>query len=60
MSDPSVYTYESPLKGYENAPALSDELNEDGKSYVSKENSDLSKSYTKFTPPLNNGIRGGL
>ena len=32
MADPSRYTYESPLKGYENAPPLPDEKAADGKS----------------------------
>lgn len=32
MADPSLYTYPSPLEGYENAPQLSDEKAEDGKS----------------------------
>ncbi|KAK2626864.1 hypothetical protein QTJ16_004039 [Diplocarpon rosae] len=32
MADPSLYWYESPLQGYENAPPLSDEKAEDGKS----------------------------
>src|SRR5689334_2520299 len=30
MSDTFLYTYPSPLEGYENLPPLPDELNEDG------------------------------
>jgi DOPA 4,5-dioxygenase len=60
MSDPSIYTYTSPLKGYENAPALPEELAEDGKSYINNQTGVLSESYNKFTSPLDNGIRGGL
>jgi len=32
MADPARYDYPSPLVGYENAPPLSDEKAEDGKS----------------------------
>ena len=32
MADPALYTYPSPLKGWENAPQLPDEKAEDGKS----------------------------
>jgi hypothetical protein len=32
MADPFKYTYDSPLKGYENAPPLPDEKAADGKS----------------------------
>ena len=53
-------TWPSPLAGYENAPALPDEKNEDGKSYVNPPREGLSDSYEKFTAPLNNGTRGGL
>lgn len=60
MADPSLYTYESPLKGYENAPPLPDEKAEDGKSYVNPQTGILSKSYEQFTEPLDRGRRGGL
>jgi hypothetical protein len=60
MADPSLYTYPSPLKGYENAPPLPDERAEDGKSYKNPQTGVLSKSYERFTEPLDNGIRGGL
>jgi hypothetical protein len=32
MADPSVYSYPSPLEGYEGLPALPEEKAEDGKS----------------------------
>jgi len=32
MADPALYTYPSPLRGWENAPQLPDEKAEDGKS----------------------------
>jgi len=60
MSDPSVYTYPSPLKGYEDAPALPEDLAEDGKSYINNQTGILSSSYTEFPSPIDNGIRGGL
>lgn len=60
MSDPSQYTYPSPLDGYENAPPLSDERNADGKSYVNPQTGVLSESYEKFVKPLDNGERGAL
>jgi hypothetical protein len=60
MADPSLYTYPSPLAGYENAPPLPDEKAADGKSFVNPQTGHLSKSYVKFTKPLDSGIRGGL
>jgi hypothetical protein len=60
MSDQSIYTYRSPLEGYENAPELPDKLAEDGKSYINNQTGILSSSYTKFPSPIDNGIRGGL
>lgn len=56
----SGYTYPSPLAGYENAPALPEERAADGKSFVNLQTGVLSKSYEKFTEPLDNGIRGAL
>jgi hypothetical protein len=58
--DPSHYTYPSPLAGYENAPPLSDERAADGKSFVNPQTGILSKSYERFTDPLDNGRRGAL
>ncbi|PBP17239.1 hypothetical protein BUE80_DR011932 [Diplocarpon rosae] len=60
MADPSLYWYESPLQGYENAPPLSDEKAEDGKSLKNTQTGILSKSYERFVEPLDNGIRGGF
>lgn len=60
MADPSLYTYPSPLAGWENLPALPDEKTEDGKSYVNPPTGKLSASYEAFTAPLDTGRRGGL
>ncbi|KAI0888324.1 DOPA-like domain-containing protein [Annulohypoxylon maeteangense] len=54
------HTYPSPLVGYENAPALSDERNEDGKSFKNPVKDTLSKAYTEFPDPLDKGRRGGF
>lgn len=56
----AAYTYASPLTGYEDAPALPDEKNEDGKSYKNPPKDSLSTAYEKFPEPLDNGRRGGL
>ncbi|KAL2214559.1 hypothetical protein CC79DRAFT_1328448 [Sarocladium strictum] len=53
-------TWPSPLKGYENEPPLSDEKNDDGKSYVNAPREGLSESYSSFEAPIDNGIRGGF
>lgn len=53
-------TYPSPLEGYEGAPPLPDEKNEDGKSYKNPANESLSKAYLEFPEPLDNGRRGGF
>ncbi|TVY16037.1 putative 21.2 kDa protein [Lachnellula arida] len=60
MASPAHYTYPSPLAGYENAPPLPDEKAADGKSYVNPPTGVLSKSYERFTEPLDNGIRGAF
>jgi hypothetical protein len=60
MADPSAYTYSSPLEGYEDAPSLSNDLNEDGKSYKNPQPSHLSKAYDQFTAGVTNGVRGGF
>lgn len=54
------YTYPSPLEGYENAPPLPDEKNDDGKSYKNPVNENQSKAYLEFPDPLDKGRRGGL
>ncbi|THX73831.1 hypothetical protein D6D04_08287 [Aureobasidium pullulans] len=60
MSDPSIYTYPSPLEGYKNLPRLSDEKNADGKSYVNPPASKPSPAYDSFTSPITNDERGGF
>lgn len=60
MADPSLYTYPSPLAGWENLPPLPTDISSDGKSYVNPETGVRSKSYEKFTEPLDTGKRGGL
>ncbi|KAK0708310.1 DOPA-like domain-containing protein [Lasiosphaeris hirsuta] len=60
MSDPSAYTYPSPLAGYENAAPLPDERAEDGKSFRIPEMGVLSSAYDKFIDPLENGRRGAF
>lgn len=60
MADPSLYKYESPLKGYENCKLLPDEKAEDGKSYVNPPANKASDAYNSFVAPITNGIRGGF
>ncbi|EKG22412.1 Dopa 45-dioxygenase [Macrophomina phaseolina MS6] len=60
MSDPSLYTYPSPLEGWENLPPLPDERAADGKSYVNPPAEKKSSAYTAFPAPITNGIRGGF
>jgi len=59
MADPELYTYSSPLAGYENAPPLPDKLNEDGKSFYNPPSGVLSASYEKFTDPIDNTLSPG-
>lgn len=61
MADSSLYTYPSPLAGYDkDAAPLPDEKAADGKSYINPPTGVLSKSYEEFTDPIDKGIRGGL
>ncbi|KAF4441830.1 DOPA 4,5-dioxygenase [Fusarium austroafricanum] len=60
MGDASVFTYPSPLTGYENAPPLSDEKAQDGKSFVNPPSDKLSEAYERFIDPLNRSERGGF
>ncbi|KAF4998975.1 hypothetical protein FGRMN_2774 [Fusarium graminum] len=60
MGDASVFTYPSPLTGYENAPPLSDEIAEDGKSYVNPPAEKLSEAYEQFIEPLDRSQRGAF
>jgi hypothetical protein len=57
------FPYESPLKGYEDAPKLSQELANDGvhgTHLLNPERGQRSPAYEKFPEPLDNGRRGGL
>ncbi|KAI0968299.1 DOPA-like domain-containing protein [Xylaria arbuscula] len=54
------HTYPWPLTGYEDAPPLSNERAEDGKSFVNPKNDNLSTAYEKFVEPLDLGRRGGF
>ncbi|KAI4931534.1 hypothetical protein J4E85_004127 [Alternaria conjuncta] len=60
MADPNLYTYASPLKGYEGLEPLSNERAEDGKSYVNPPIEKKSEAYKSFVAPITNGIRGGF
>ncbi|KAL9470851.1 hypothetical protein ACSS6W_008792 [Trichoderma asperelloides] len=60
MANPLKYKYSSPLAGFENAPPLSEERNEDGKSLVNPQREGLSEAYNTFTEPLDNGRRGAF
>ncbi|KAH5582108.1 hypothetical protein HBI24_123670 [Parastagonospora nodorum] len=60
MSDPSLYTYPSPLKGYEGLDPLPNEKAPDGKSYLNPPSSQKSPAYTSFPSPITNGTRGGF
>jgi hypothetical protein len=60
MADPSSYCYAWPLVGFEDAPALPNEKDADGKAIKNPQTGVLSQSYEKFCEPLDNGIRGAL
>ncbi|CBY02177.1 hypothetical protein IAQ61_006766 [Plenodomus lingam] len=60
MADPSLYTYPSPLEGYEGLEPLPKEKAEDGKSFVNPPAEKKSEAYTSFTAPITNSIRGGF
>ncbi|KAK1755664.1 DOPA-like domain-containing protein [Echria macrotheca] len=60
MANPAGYTYPSPLAGYENLAPLSDDRNEDGKSFKNEQTGVRSTAYDKFVEPLDNGRRGGF
>ncbi|KAF2477943.1 uncharacterized protein BDR25DRAFT_330555 [Lindgomyces ingoldianus] len=60
MSDPSYYTYPSPLEGYQGLPPLSNEISEDGKSFVNLPGKKKSIAYSSFVEPITNGRRGGF
>ncbi|MCJ1440834.1 MAG: hypothetical protein MMC23_001320 [Stictis urceolatum] len=60
MAEPSLYGYESPLKGYENRNPLPAEKNADGKSFVNPQTNKLSAAYERFEDPISNDERGGF
>ncbi|KAH7119148.1 DOPA-like domain-containing protein [Dendryphion nanum] len=60
MSDPSLYTYESPLKGYEGLDALPNKKAEDGKSFINPPAAKKSGAYDAFVAPISNNQRGGF
>ncbi|KAF2203050.1 hypothetical protein GQ43DRAFT_288338 [Delitschia confertaspora ATCC 74209] len=60
MADPSLYTYPSPLQGYEDLPPLPQERAADGKSYVNSPAEKKSSAYTSFPSPITNDRRGGF
>ena len=54
-----MYTYPSPLEGFENLEPLP-EVQLDDKSIENTQTGKLSQAYTEFTSGLDNGIRGGF
>ncbi|KAF2402358.1 hypothetical protein EJ06DRAFT_580625 [Trichodelitschia bisporula] len=60
MSDPSLYTFPSPLEGYRDLPPLPNEISDDGKSYINPPAEKPSEAYEKFVAPIANDRRGGF
>jgi hypothetical protein len=60
MPNPWDYKYASPLAGFEDAPPLPTDTNDDGKSLVNPPRDGLSEAYRSFTWPLKTDRRGGL
>ncbi|KAG8426739.1 hypothetical protein J3459_007872 [Metarhizium acridum] len=60
MPNPWDYKYPSPLAGFEDAPPLPADTNEDGKSLVNPPRDGLSEAYRSFTRPLKTDRRGGF
>ncbi|KAF2230529.1 hypothetical protein EV356DRAFT_473437 [Viridothelium virens] len=60
MTDPSLYTFPSPLEGFENLPSLPEERAADGKSFVNPPSDKKSLAYTQFVSPIGNDNRGGF
>lgn len=76
MADPSLYTYPSPLEGYQNLEPLPEygrphqptsnvlivnrEKAADGKSFVNPPAERKSEAYSSFVSPITNGKRGGF
>ena len=76
MSDPSLYQYESPLKGWERLDPLPKYVQsfqvycvkltvfsdkaEDGKSFINPPAAKKSDAYDAFVSPISNDRRGGF
>ncbi|KAF2687702.1 hypothetical protein K458DRAFT_168921 [Lentithecium fluviatile CBS 122367] len=60
MSDPSLYTYPSPLEGYGGLEPLPNDISEDSKSFVNPPAAKKSEAYNAFVSPITNGRRGGF
>lgn len=60
MADSSLFDFPSPLTGYEHAPGLPEDRNEDGKSMRNNSTGKLSSAYAEFPDPLLRNRRGGL
>ncbi|RVX67946.1 putative 21.2 kDa protein [Exophiala mesophila] len=60
MSDTFLYSYPSPLEGYEGQEPLGEELEEDGKSFKNPKTGIKSEAYNRFTGGVTNGRRGGF
>jgi len=59
MADPALYTFPSPLEGYENLEPLP-EVIQDDKSIANPQSGKLSEAYDHFITPLDNTKRGGF
>ncbi|KAH0603561.1 uncharacterized protein H6S33_007883 [Morchella sextelata] len=59
MADPELYTFPSPLAGYENLPPLPTTINADGKSFYNPPAEKLSDAYEKFAAPIDNTVSPG-
>ncbi|KAK5988321.1 putative 21.2 kDa protein [Cladobotryum mycophilum] len=55
MANPFTYKYPELLAGFEDAPPLSEEKAEDGKSLINPKREGLSDAYERFTAPLERG-----
>ncbi|GAB1739749.1 hypothetical protein NU219Hw_g4687t1 [Hortaea werneckii] len=63
MSDPSLYTFSSPLEGWRHGEPLPDQQHSEGpnaKSYVNPPPTTPSAAYKEFTNPITNSTRGGF
>ncbi|RMZ06896.1 hypothetical protein D0860_05332 [Hortaea werneckii] len=63
MSDPSLYTFPSPLEGWQQGEPLPEQQHSEGpnaKSYVNPPPTTPSAAYKEFTNPITNSTRGGF